>query len=502
MQEKTNEISNCSSLFRLKGHLKFLLKFLFISIYFYLFLSISLFSQPDSLIRYLGIAAKNNPTVLQRFTEYQAALKKIPQVGSLPDPQLDLGIFITPMELLSGKQLADLRLMQMFPWFGTLKNAKDEMSLMANAMFELFRDTKLQVYYDVQRTWYELCRLRNEISISEQNIELLKVIEQLALIKYKSPAGDVSGAVTGQPSMQKQYGKSSSEGTGAEMQGMPGTRPGQTGALSGQGSASMQSGSMTTLPGGSGLTDLYSIQIETGELEDNIAGLKNQEKVIVAKFNSYLNRPAMTGVYTSEVMLPDTLTSAPLLLPDSVRANNPMLKMLTYEKEAYNARGRMVKAMGYPMMGLGLNYSLIGKSDMSTSTMNGNDMIMPMVSVTLPVYRKKYKAMREEAGLLSQASEQNYQAESNSLNTDYYSAMQLYNDSRRRISLYEKQYTLASRSLEIMMKSYSASSVPLSDILRVRLQALDYELKKIGAITDLNTAKAWIIRLTVSSIKN
>jgi outer membrane protein TolC len=501
MQEKTNEISNCSSYFRLNGHLKFHLQFLFISIYFYLFPSIALYSQPDSLIRYLGLAAQNNPTVLQRFTEYQAALKKIPQSGALPDPQLDLGVFFTPMELVGGKQLADLRLMQMFPWFGTLKNAKDEMSLMARAKFELFRDSKLQVYYDVQRTWYELSRLRNEISISEQNIVLLKVIEQLALIKYKSPVSENSGAMTSQPAMQRQSGKSSSEGAVSGMQGMAG-RSGQAGTSTGQGNASMQSGSMTTFPGGSGLTDLYSIQIEAGELEDNIAGLKNQEKVIVAKFNSYLNRPAMTGIYTPEVMLPDTLTSAPLLLPDSVRTNNPMLKMLAYEKEAYNARGRMVKAMGYPMMGLGLNYSLIGKSDMSTSTMNGNDMIMPMVSVTLPVYRKKYKAMREEAGLLSQASEQNYMAESNSLNTEYYSAMQLYNDSRRRISLYEKQYTLASRSLEIMMKSYSASSVPLTDILRVRQQALDYELKKTDAITDLNTAKAWLIRLTASSIKN
>ena len=94
---------------------------------------------PDSLFQYLEIAAKNNPTVRQKFTEYQAALQKIPQVGSLSDPELSLGVFLKPMELVSGNQVADIRLMQMFPWFGVLKNAKDEMSLMANAKFELFR---------------------------------------------------------------------------------------------------------------------------------------------------------------------------------------------------------------------------------------------------------------------------------------------------------------------------------------------------------------------------
>ncbi len=115
---------------------------------------------PDSLLQYLEIAAKNNPAVLQKFTEYQIALQKIPQVGSLSDPELSLGVFLKPMELVNGNQVADIRLMQMFPWFGVLKNAKDEMSLMANAKFELFRDAKLQVFYDVQRTWYELYKIR------------------------------------------------------------------------------------------------------------------------------------------------------------------------------------------------------------------------------------------------------------------------------------------------------------------------------------------------------
>ncbi len=115
---------------------------------------------PDSLFQYLETAAKNNPTVRQKFNEYQASLQKIPQVGSLSDPELSLGVFLKPMELISGKQVADIRLMQMFPWFGVLKNAKDEMSLMANAKFELFRDAKLQVFYDVQRTWYELYKIQ------------------------------------------------------------------------------------------------------------------------------------------------------------------------------------------------------------------------------------------------------------------------------------------------------------------------------------------------------
>ena len=188
MQERiTNKIGFITIIFgkRFRFSLRLIL-FLFISIYFQIFRINCASSQSDSLYKYLEIAAKYNPTVKQRFLEYKAALQKVPQVGSLSDPELSVGVFLKPMELVNGNQVADIRLMQMFPWFGVLKYAKDEMSLMANAKFELFRDAKLQVYYDVQRTWYELFKIQKDISISEKNIEILKIIERLAIVKFKS----------------------------------------------------------------------------------------------------------------------------------------------------------------------------------------------------------------------------------------------------------------------------------------------------------------------------
>ena len=65
-------------------------------------LGFSAYSQ-DSLSVYLELAAKNNPTVLQKLAEYEASLQKVPQVGSLPDPELNVGVFLSPMELVAGK---------------------------------------------------------------------------------------------------------------------------------------------------------------------------------------------------------------------------------------------------------------------------------------------------------------------------------------------------------------------------------------------------------------
>lgn len=70
-------------------------------------LSGNIYSQQsvDSLPAYLMLAAKNNPEVLQKFAEYQAALEKIPQAGSLPDPELSIEAFLSPMEIIAENRL-------------------------------------------------------------------------------------------------------------------------------------------------------------------------------------------------------------------------------------------------------------------------------------------------------------------------------------------------------------------------------------------------------------
>jgi len=448
---------------------------------------VSVFPQSDSLMNYLELATKNNPTVLQRYNEYQASLQKIPQVGSLPDPQLEMGVFLSPMEVLSGNQVADIKLMQMFPWFGVLKNAKDEMSLMAKGKYELFRDAKLQVYYDVQRTWFDLYKVRQNIRISEKNVELLKTIERLTLVKFRSGSSGGSSVVSGNKMSGGNTPVAASGSSGMNVMG------GNQGATSTESSSSPAL--MSSTSGGTGLAGVYQILIETGDLENNIASLKNEEQVAVARFNSLLNRPQKTPVAAVELLPVEPLDIAYLSVNDSMFARNPMLGMLQYEQQSLTARTKMQKQMGLPMVGVGVNYSIISKSDMSTSTMNGQDMIMPMLTVTLPIYRKKYKAMQAETGFLKMASEQNYQAIANALQTQYYEALLLYNDAGRRMKLYDSQSQLAQKSLDISIKTFSSSSSGLTDILRIRQQLLDYELKQVEAVIDFNKAEALIKRI-------
>jgi outer membrane protein TolC len=453
--------------------------------------------QPDSLYSYLEIAAKNNPTVLQRYYEYEAALQKVPQVGSLPDPTINVGVFLKPMELVAGNQVADIQLMQMFPWFGVLKNSKDEMSLMANAKFESFRDAKLQVFLDVQRSWYEMHKIRQNIRITQKNIEILQTIERLAIVRFKAgPSGNNPSSSGKSPAtVSSQASSSGSSGMNTMSTGSGSS----AGSVSGPTSSAMPGNPMASSGGSSGLTDVYRIQIEISDVQNNIELLKNQLNTLTSQFNSYLNRPPESPVTLPDTLIVDNFQLSLLALSDTALSNNPMLGMLQFEQKSLEARKLMVTKMGYPMVGFGLNYSVIKQNPMSTSSMNGKDMIMPMVTATLPIYRKKYNAMKAEADLLKSATAQNYVATANSLKTEYYQAIQLDQDAQRRIKLYAGQYRLASKSLDIMFRSFSSSGTDLTDILRVRQQTLDYEYKQMEAIADYNTSIAWLKRLMAFS---
>lgn len=394
----------------------------------------------DSLLYYMDVAVKNNPGILAKTDKYNAALFKVPQVSSLPDPELNMSVFLTPMEIISGKQVADLELMQMFPWFGTLKYAKDEMSLMAKASYESLKDARLQLFYEVQSNWYDLYRTRRKLVLSTKNLDLLQTIEQLALIKYKT-------SITGVSSQ--------------------------------------------------GLSDIYRLQMEKNELEDHISILKESEKVKKARFNALLNRPATAPVFVPEKPAMDSIDLSDFEQSgDKLFMNQPMLEMLRYETQSLNAQGKKVDRMGYPMLGIGIGYSVISKSNASSSMMNGMDMVMPMVKVSIPIYRKKYKAMKSETEMLKSASQHNLEETQNMIRTGYFEARQRYENARRQIILYSEQVTLLQKILTLSMKDFSISGNGLSELLRTRQDLFDYELKQEEATAELNTSIAYLRRLT------
>ncbi|WP_268034870.1 TolC family protein [Algoriphagus sp. PAP.12] len=470
-----------------------------IAIIFLLFLGVQSTSFSQSLDEYLKVAAENNPELKAYFNEYLASLEKVPQVGALPDPELTMGFFFQPMERFMGNQQADIQLMQMFPWFGMLKTQKDEASKMALAQYEVFQDAKYRLFYQVKNTWYQLYRLEEEIRITEENLEILKQYERLALIRFQS--ADI-GTGSGPSNMQQatSMNSGSSTSSASSMGGMSGgMTSGTSGKSSSKGGSSMGTSSSMN-GGGSGMSDVLRVRIEIKELENTLALLEDSRLPLQVEFNQLLNRE-----YDHQVTISDTLaeTSVPFerrAILDSISQNNPMLKMLDAEAEAYEAQKKMAKLEGRPMLGAGVNYIPFSPRTENGMPMGGNDMVMPMLRLTIPIYRKKYNALQKEAELKQLAVQQRRENTVNQLTTRWSTALRDLDDATRRTKLYREQTDLARQTLNLLMTSYATDGRDFEEVLRVQQQLLDYQLKLITSIVDQHVTIAMLENLAATEL--
>jgi hypothetical protein len=471
------------------------------------------FAQTDSLNHYLQAAVQNNPGIKAGLLIYRAALQRLPQAAAFQDPQLEAGFFLRPMDIIDGRQVGQFQLMQMFPWFGTRKAARTEAQHMANMAFEQFRETRDNVLLEIYTQWYMLCSLEQKLKNSRENAALLKQLETLTLQKFKSSLNSSQTAVSQRmesSSVPVSPDAGSSSGSMSAGMNMGGTQMATESPVS----ASEQTGNSMSMSGtSSGMSEALRIRLEMTELDAGIESLLSEIRAGKARFNGFLNRPAET-----EVILPDSIVQIMFTMDGETAMNliaqqNPVLGMISEESLAYGAKADMDRKMGYPMFGIGLQYMLINKKTPAAGTpdsgtehgvaqgnagmmsMNGKDMVMPMLSVSIPVFRSKYRALRRETELLQQASEEKYTDALNTLQAELYRAKHQLDDATRKIALYRRQSELAQTAYNIALQEFISGKSELGSVIQIQRQLLDYQLKTAEATAEYNTKVAVIHRM-------
>ncbi len=382
----------------------------------------------DVLNQYLGTAAKNSPALKAKFNEYNASLEKVPQLGALPDPQLTFGYFIMPVETKNGPQQAKVSFTQMFPWFGTLNNKEDVFISAAKSKYENFEDAKSNLFFDVKSTYYDLYFIQKGIDITLENIKILETFKRLALIKIE--AGTASGV------------------------------------------------------------DELRVELELNDLENNLALLKDKWFVNTVKFNNLLNVDDYRDIQMPETLWVDDLQYSKQNIIDSLTMNNHQLKSLDLLKESFAYNEQQGRKQGSPNIILGVDYTAIGKSGISPDA--GKDALMVKVGITIPLYRKKYSAMVNEAVIQQQVVEDKKLDKINVLETLFEKVYSEYTDANRRIVLFKKQSELAKRAIKLLESEYANSGKNFEEILRMDKSVLKYSLELEKARADKQASIAFI----------
>jgi len=382
--------------------------------------------QGQNLDDHYKIAEGNNPGLQAKYKEFETALQKMPQVRTLPDPTLSVSAFGQMTQTRVGQQMARFTLSQMFPWFGTLKAQGDAAALMAEAKYQEFLDARNQLYYQVAAAYFPLYELHAWINIEQENVQILESYKSIATIKFQN--------------------------------------------------------------GNSTMVDVLRVDIMLKDATTSLNILSQKKRPLETRFNKLLNRDETESVVVSDSLsLPDVATDYRM---DSLLVNNPLLTELDLQIKASEASEKVAIKQGMPKLGVGFEYIVVAPRTDANVPQNGQDAYMPMLTVSLPIFRSAYRAKQKEAQFMQESFSLKKQDLTNRLISNYEMTVFDLQQQRDLIRLYDDQILESKQSLNLLFTAYGNSGKDFEEVLRMQQQLLQYQKMKASALAEIHIALA------------
>jgi outer membrane protein TolC len=222
--------------------------------------------------------------------------------------------------------------------------------------------------------------------------------------------------------------------------------------------------------------DVLRLQIRQNELQQEKDVLIQQDKGIQAAINGLLNRE-----YDK-----DALVVSSLEIPEednfySYEALSVNPELLKYDKlYASVAQSELLNQReALPMLGFGLDYIPVSeRTDMSLID-NGKDIVMPMVSITIPIFNNRYKSISKQNELRKQEIEFQKDERLNVLVAELSKAISQRNQSRIKFNTQEKNLKQAEDAEEILIKNYETGTIDFNDVLDIQELQLKFQMGQI-----------------------
>lgn len=391
--------------------------------------------QAQTLENYLIEASTNNPMLKASYAEFEASLKRVSQVNALPDPTISFGLFINPIETRLGAQQAKISLSQMFPWFGTLQAKEDVATFQAEAKYQAFLNDKNEVYFKVKKAYYPLYEIKQHIKWMKENLRILNTYKQLSTISLA---------------------------TGKGM-----------------------------------MTDVIRVDIMLNEVKTDIQLLEDKLTPYTIRFNRLLNKPDSSIIIILDTLSPISINAKDRC--DSLLVSNPMLEAMNSHIQASTAMIEVAKKRGMPQFGIGLDYAFISqRTDMNVPN-NGRNAIMPMISMSIPIFREKYKASVEEAQLMKTTMEFKKENLENTLFSTYESVWYELKKAQQLTVLYQNQLIKTTQIIDFLYVSYGNSGKDFEEILQMQQQLLKYQIALATSNVKFYIALAQLDYITAKS---
>jgi outer membrane protein TolC len=225
--------------------------------------------------------------------------------------------------------------------------------------------------------------------------------------------------------------------------------------------------------------DVLRLQMRQNEMQQLKEVLQQQYLAEQTNLNKLLNRRSDIPItLVDKLEMPsedfDMITENLALHPE----------LLKYDKlyQSIEKSELLNQKESSPMIGFGLDFVPVSeRTDMSFSD-NGKDILMPMVSLSIPIFNKKYKSQTKQNVLQQQEITAQKQERLNTLETLLDKAINERISARIRYATHTKNLKQAKDAEEILIKSYETGTIDFNDVLDIQELQLKFQLNQIEAV--------------------
>lgn len=231
--------------------------------------------------------------------------------------------------------------------------------------------------------------------------------------------------------------------------------------------------------GKASVVDVLRLQMRQNEMQQLLDVLSQQFLAEQTTFNILLNRDKDIEV--------DVITE--LLIPsESFEVNSGNLQLhpelLKFDKLYYAVEQSELlnQKESSPMIGFGLDYINVDERPSMNFSDNGKDIVMPMVSLSIPIFNKKYQSKTKQNELQQQEILSQKQERLNKLTTRLEKAFSDRISSRIRYQTQSKNLIQAKNAQDILIKSYETGTIDFKDVLDIQELQLKFQMNQIESV--------------------
>ncbi|RPD97660.1 TolC family protein [Aureibaculum marinum] len=234
--------------------------------------------------------------------------------------------------------------------------------------------------------------------------------------------------------------------------------------------------------------DVLRLQMRQNELEQLKEVLAQQYLAEQTALNKLLNRDKDIVVnVVQELTIPSETT---LINTENLSLHPELIK---YDKlyQSVEQSELLNQKESLPMIGFGLDYVNVDKRPNMDFSDNGKDIVMPMVSVSIPIFNKKYKSQTKQNQLQQQEITAQKQERLNKLETVLDKAVNDRISARISYKTQTKNLKQANDAEEILIKSYETGTIDFNDVLDIQELQLKFQINQIESI------KTYYVKTTI-----